>query len=342
MFPRQRSTPDRRHDRPASPDVEGEARDWIVRLTSGEATTADAERFRIWRAAAPAHEAAWRQTVHLWQQTGEAAARFPAALPVRRPPLIGRRAFLGGSAVAASAALAGLGAVRLGLLPSPADLLADHATGTGERRSIGLADGSQVDLDARTALDVDIAVTDGTFGHRRLALHHGAAMFTIAGGEALPAMQVAAGAGSTTTPGGARFALRHLQAPDDDPAAAQVRVVCIDGALTVTAGNTVMLTAGQATDYGTAGCGPAMTADIATETAWQRGLLVFRDRRVDAVIAEVNRYRPGRVILIDDAAAARRISGVFHLDRPDEVVAHLQQSLGLPRRRLPAGLVVLG
>ena len=51
-----------------------EALDWIVRLKSGEATLADAERLIDWRTKSPAHERAFRDAARCWQALGGALA----------------------------------------------------------------------------------------------------------------------------------------------------------------------------------------------------------------------------------------------------------------------------
>jgi ferric-dicitrate binding protein FerR (iron transport regulator) len=43
---------------------------WVVRLKSGEATLADAERLADWRSRSPAHESAFRDAVKCWQAIG--------------------------------------------------------------------------------------------------------------------------------------------------------------------------------------------------------------------------------------------------------------------------------
>ncbi|MEO0960608.1 MAG: hypothetical protein AAFY66_19510, partial [Pseudomonadota bacterium] len=49
----------------------------------------------------------------------------------------------------------------------------------------------------------------------------------------------------------------------------------------------------------------------------------------------------GRVILARSLLAERRVSGTFHLARPDEIVTSLVDALGLERRDLPARIVLL-
>ena len=94
MLPGRRKGGRASHDR--------DARNWLLTLTSGAATEADAEAFRAWLRADPGHEAAFAEQKRLWQALGPAVREEAAArATTRRPPLSGRRAFLGG-AVAAS------------------------------------------------------------------------------------------------------------------------------------------------------------------------------------------------------------------------------------------------
>lgn len=50
-----------------------EALAWVVRLTSGEATRADAQALQAWRGQSPAHEQAYREAARLWRLTRQAA-----------------------------------------------------------------------------------------------------------------------------------------------------------------------------------------------------------------------------------------------------------------------------
>ncbi|MBC9879642.1 DUF4880 domain-containing protein [Bradyrhizobium sp. INPA01-394B] len=45
---------------------------WVVRLNSGDATIADAERLLKWRARSSAHESAFREAVKSWRAIGSA------------------------------------------------------------------------------------------------------------------------------------------------------------------------------------------------------------------------------------------------------------------------------
>src|SRR5215475_10675623 len=87
--------------------LHGEARDWLLLLTSGRATTDDAAGFRHWCAQSTAHAQAFAETRVMWDNLGQAARnlreREQAAEKAASSRRMSRRAFLGG-AVAASAA----------------------------------------------------------------------------------------------------------------------------------------------------------------------------------------------------------------------------------------------
>lgn len=84
----------------ASPDatpqarLAGEARDWLILLTSGRATVADARALRLWCGQSPEHAQAFEQAKALWQ------GLQPAAAALQAPRHFGRRALLGGAIAA--------------------------------------------------------------------------------------------------------------------------------------------------------------------------------------------------------------------------------------------------
>jgi len=51
--------------------------------------------------------------------------------------------------------------------------------------------------------------------------------------------------------------------------------------------------------------------DIARETAWQSGRLIFENDTLQSAAAELNRYTRDPLVIADEQAAQMRISGVF-------------------------------
>ncbi|TNC12014.1 DUF4880 domain-containing protein [Methylobacterium terricola] len=314
--------------------IAGEARAWIVRLTSGAATEADAEACAAWRAQ-PEHDAAFLAAADLWHRTGVAlrghvppADRPRPSAPTRRHVL--RRAAWG---VGAASAAAASGAVALRW----PELSAMHRTGTGEIRTITLAGGTRLDLDAETSVDVSAEAQ-----RQVVTLVTGALVVTATG--SLP-VAVQAGETRTTTRGGAigELAVTCRPAPDGGWLGSRVVTVsCLAGEAEVRSGRETAPTLLRAGDGIEAGQGASVVRRKVDDTAaaWRRGLLVFRDTPLAAVVDDLNRYRPGRIV-VAGTAAARRVTGVFHLDRPNEALASIRTALGLSEYRLGERFILL-
>jgi len=60
--------------------------------------------------------------------------------------------------------------------------------------------------------------------------------------------------------------------------------------------------------------------DVAGLTAWRQGNLVFRDRHLDDVLAEVARYHDTRIRLQNETLGKLRISGTFHTAELDDTL----------------------
>lgn len=299
-----------------------DARAWVVRLTSGQATDADAWALSQWRARSAEHEAAFKEAAQLWRRAGTAGAPVPQ--PGKLPGSWTRRS-LGGLALAAACGGAYWGGTAGGFWPSVSELLADQRTNAGERRRLVLDDGSAVEMNARTSLSVRFAAAE-----RRIDLVMGEALFSVSPDATRP-FAVRAAEGTAT---GTVFGVRTL------PGGA--RVLCLEGRVRIEQGGTAgEIKASEALAYGPAGIGSVGPFDPAVSMAWRSGLLVFRDTPLVDVVAELNRYRPGRLVLTSAIAATRRVSGVFHLDRPDEVLAYMERVLGVRRTASLGGLVLL-
>jgi transmembrane sensor len=299
---------------------------WMMRLTSGDATGEDAEALRIWRNQSPDHEAAYRAAVRLWKAAGNAIA---GAAPAHDRPSSWATFFRYAAVAASLACLVVLGLQQI-FGPSFAELNADYRTRIGERRQVTLADGSVTDMNTGSSLSVQFGAAE-----RRIDLVAGEAVFAVRSDPDRPFV-VTAGNGRTTAIGTV-FAVRHEEA--------RIVVTCLEGLIEVASGPgpAARATAGQQVVYGgsgVTGSGP-VAADITTATAWQKGLLVFRDMPMRRVVDELNRYRRGRIVIANGDLADRRVSGVFHLDRPDEVLSHAERTLGFHQTDITQALTIL-
>jgi transmembrane sensor len=315
---------------PTAEVLKREAYAWLTRLTSGEATAADRATFHQWRTTSPAHGEAFSEAKLLWKVMRPAAeAAMVPDISVAQAKSWHRRAFLGGAMAASAASVAYL-AVRppLDLWPSLAELSSDYRTGTGEQKRVTLADNISVQLNTRTSLSRGTPIA----GMDHIELVSGEA--AIATGRVLPRpLTVTMGDGFTTARD-ATFNVRYVDA--------LACVTCQEGELTVERrGASVTLQPRQQVSYDGKGLGEVVAVDASLVGAWQQGLLIFRHTPLADVVAEVNRYRKGRIILTNDALGHRLVFANFRIDRIEEVVPRLQAAFNLRATYFPGDVVLL-
>ncbi len=319
--------------------VTDEATAWVMLLLSGDATTEDVEALQRWRQQSPAHARAFAEAKLLWDALGPAASDVAGRmdhsgqLPGARGPTrasaghTGRRALIGGALAASVAAAGYLGSKPpFRLWPSIEEMRASYRTGTGEQRQLALSDDVSLILNTQTS----VGIRPAPEGSRGMELIAGEAAITTK--SAVPFVVLAADGHATSTI--ARFDMRRD--------GTTVRVTCLDGTVDVARdGRSVTVPAGHCVIYGARGLREVTPIDLSVATAWQQGQLVFRHESLARVIEEVNRYRPGRIVLLNEKLAERDVVATFHLSRIDDAVEHLARAFGARVRSLPGGLVLL-
>lgn len=313
-----------------------EAVTWVQKLVSGQATPQDAEVLKRWCARSSAHASAFAEASQVWNEAGQAGlylapgADDRAAILARlgRRSVATRRAFLGGLATTAAAAYAVVHP-PLGLWPSFSELAADYRTVTGEQRHIMLADHVSVRLNTQTSISRQPSKGDA----EHLELISGEASFTMPQGVRQSIVVTAAN--GRTVGSGARFDVRYLDGK-------AVCVTCFEGSVQIEySATTTQLAAGRQLRYGENGLGQASAIDPEAEAAWHDGVVVFQATRLSEVVEEINRYRPGRIILANAALAQQPVSGRFRIDQMDTILARLQQAFNAEAQTLPGGIVLL-
>lgn len=315
-----------------------EALAWVVRLRSGEATQADVDAVRAWRATSADHEAAFVQAVQIWRRLqqaadavegrgAEAGDRGPLASLTGTPT---RRALLAGSLAAASAGVAFwlLKQPPLDLWPSLDEMRADFRTAKGERRVVAIGDGVAMTLNTQTSLAVS---SQGDRPDVRLV----AGEVEIKTARALDRWLTVRALGVRMTATEADFSARCV--------AGVVDVTCLAGTVDVEFDRVVVpLRLNQSVSYSDAdGLGTPVAVDRDVATAWQRGLLIVRNQALADVVAEVNRYRTGRIVITNAGLARMLVSGTFQIDRLETFPGQVQQLFGAHVRALPGGVVLL-
>jgi transmembrane sensor len=317
--------------------VRREAYEWIARFVSGEMTSAEVGAMKAWFAQSAAHRNAYAEARRVWCSLGPIASessRGPrkagqgGMASVRRPasaPVPTRRLVLGGALAASAAYL--VVKPPLALWPSYTELLADFRTGIGEQRQLMLADNVSVDLNTRTS----IAVRSRTAAAVQIELLSGET--AISTGAGAPQLTVIAASGRVVATD-AEFNLRCD--------GTHVSVSCLKGQLDVERdGLTTPLSEGQQIGYGNREIGTVYPINPEIVTAWQHGLLIFDRMPVAQVISEVNRYRPGRIVLLNSEIGQRLLNARLRIAEADKIVVQIVRIFAVKARTLPGGIVLL-
>ncbi|NIK88954.1 transmembrane sensor [Rhizomicrobium palustre] len=303
--------------------------DWLVRLTSGRVTAAEAQAFMTWRAQSAVHATAFREALELRQKLQTAAGEFVrddaqnvVHVGFGRPAGMSRRALLGG-AIAASAVGLLVAGMQTELLPTAAELTADYRTATGQQQNVAFAHGLLFELNTQTSMSVR--------NPRAVEVLSGEAAFDAK----LPRQDqfsVAALDGKILA-SDASFNVRNTDGA--------VCVTCVRGHLTVSRGaQFAELSAGQQVQYTERDWSETRKANVELATAWRSGVVMFHDLALSKVVREVNRYRPGKILVAGSGVGRRRLSGLIQIKRPEAILAQLQ-SLGVRVTPLPGGLVLV-
>lgn len=326
-----------------APDqLEQQAWDWLRLLASGNADTEDAERFRRWVRTGAAHQAAFDEARRRWRLFRRPAGAVLHADPslthrsaaVPRGRGMDRRVFLG--AAVSAAAAAGVAAIYppLGLWPSAAEWRADFRTARGEQRTLTLADSIDITMNTQTSIRNDSSAqamrdSDHT---ARIELLTGEAAFDLKPG-ADRSIDVTAGAGRSSTSTG-RFEVRYLDG--------RACVTCIAGTVSIRhPAGARLLQARQQAVYDADAISAVAGIDPTSVSAWRHGVLVLDQTRVADAIDEINRYRSGRVVLMNTAVRDKPVSGRFPLASLDVALWQIQHVFDLQARSLVGGVLVL-
>lgn len=295
----------------AAPDrkVFEAAANWYVQFESQPPTPAERHAWQQWLNGDPAHQAAWNQIEQLQCSLGAMPQDFTRralSATQQRRQVLKWMLVLGGS---------GYVGWNLQQHTSLGNSWADYRTRVGERRRIELADGTHIDLNTSTAIDV---MFDGR--QRLIRLREGEVLIHTGklGGQTPFYVETRQGRVQAL---GTRFTVRQLPG--------STRVGVLEDRVNVSPADqpehSRLLQAGESADFDRQNIGPNQ-AYRQTQAAWVDGQVIVLDARLGDLIDDLARYRPG-VLQCDQASAGLRVSGTFRLDSTDAVLANLQATL---------------
>lgn len=306
-------------------DIDATAAQWVVRMDADDVGDDERAAFDRWMTDAR-HRAAYAMARRLWTDMASLDQTI-VRLPARR-----RSSVQTGVSVGAMAACLMLTVKAASIwYGSPIEwITADHRTAIGEVRRVALSDGSWVTLNTGSA--IVLAFTDQ---ERRIELMRGEIYV-----EAAPMGATERRPLIVETDAGTAKALGTRFSVDRHDAISDVTVMEHTVAVSPAHGDAAVLSPGQRVRISHHSIGPIQSVNGDQATSWQRGRLIFDRAPLADVLAELNRYRRGKILLSRDDLADRQVSGVFDLDNLDGALGSITRELGLKTAQMPLLTVI--
>ena len=296
--------------------IRAQAAVWVTDLHGPERSIALEADLRRWLAEDPRHRQAFELATDAWQSSGNLPAHLPdeprPLAPLTSSPRDRTPSWHARVAFAGAAALALLLAASFYWLKDPA-----LATGSAEQKTVELADGTEVTLNANSLLRVNY--TDRA---RQVTLIHGEALFNVTKHQSRPFVVFIGDRKVIAL--GTRFEVRLEDSHD-----ASFTVTLIEGRVAVerrSAPNSIpiepinavtLLKPGQRLRIAANKPDALDAPAIDKVTAWQHGQLIFEDTSIRDAAAEFNRYGKSRLRIDSSVPSVIRVGGVFRIGDPD-------------------------
>ncbi|MEM8790971.1 MAG: FecR family protein [Pseudomonadota bacterium] len=292
-------------------DPDEAALEWLVRLRDDEADGAQTAAFQNWLNADLRHRHAFRRAERAWGAldalpTGRRRARH------RRPSSLTR--------IAAMLALTVSGAIGW-QAATWSGAFADHSTWPGQQRQIALTDGSEVFLNTSTSLS-----TDWGAARRTVTLHRGEAFFAVAPDTERPFVVLAGDLEVKAL--GTAFSVEIVEDGAD--------VIVTEHSVSVSSEAAGQEIAAAPARVRVSAGRMLASKDVSVETllAWRRGRIIFNDVPLGEVMAELERYLLGRIVIADPSVAELPVTASFRIDDIDGALDAIEQSLPITLRRV--------
>lgn len=287
---------------------------WFATLCAGEITPQQSSKWLHWYQQHEDHRWAWQRVESLQGQLKSMPGHlgYQTLNQAHQNAQLTRRRVLKSLLV-----LLGVGGSSWQLWQSPVGvgLRSDYHTGTGEQRLVRLDDGSQLQLNTTSAVQVAFNPQQ-----RLVHLNQGEiAITTVKDAQQRPFL-VATREGMLRALG-TEFSVRQWE----NQTQLTVQKHAVEVTLKAHPQQTLRVPEGQTLRFSAQVFDPLQPL-TANDISWTKGLLSVSNRRLAEVIAEVARYRHG-MLSCDASAADLRVSGTFPLADTDQLLQVLAQTL---------------
>lgn len=305
------------------------ASDWLVRLEDAPDDRTLQSAFETWLAADIRHVAAWDETLAIARLIAAARPNLEtnvAHIAAHQQRTRAHRKWF--SWIGGAAAACALWIVAPGLVTH---WQADQITGTGEVRTVRLADGSRVVLAPGSAMTVDLQQE-----RRNVRLLRGEAWFDVAHDAGRP-FRVLAGASETRVLGTAF----DVQLTDHGAEVAVGRGVV---KVTLTGSETPVrerLTKGQSLNFDWNGEATLTAIRPDRIAAWRQGQAIVNDRPIGEVIDALRPWYGGYIMASGSDLQRLRVTGLYDLRDPDAALMALGRAHNLNVRKVTPWLRIV-
>lgn len=298
------------------PEVIARAAAWLVQIQEGTLTAEAEAQLQSWRFENAEHERAWQAAMHFKEMMGS----VPGGLsqPVLNRQRLDRRQLLSIALLAVALPVTWTAYRQLPILT------ADYRTATGEQRQITLPDGSQLQLNTGSLVDVQFDAQQ-----RLIRLHRGEIAIQTASDNFIQENSTHRRPFIVATPVGniralgTRFAVRALDNNITQVEVYEHAVVLKPAALEIE----TQLDAGKKALFDRNKI-YLIEDHRQPAAAWVNGQIIADNQRLGDFIADLARYHSG-VLRCDPAVADLRISGVFQLKNPLQVLNVIAGTLAI-------------
>jgi transmembrane sensor len=298
-----------------------EAGEWFIECRAGDLSEASRRELDRWLRKSPEHLSAYLEIAAIWNEgpaldpenqwgieslVSQAAEDKGNVIPLTRPlqqPAPPRRWLV----AAVGIVILGVG-IAVWLMPSKAPT---YLTATGEQRSLTLDDGSTIDLNSRSRIQVRYSRHE-----RTIDLLEGEALFNVAKDSARPFV-VRSGATPISVLG-TQFDVYKK------PGGTIVSVV--EGRVAI---ENIILDTGEQAIAAPGAVRKSEHPNVAGITAWTQHQIVFDSASLAEVAEEFNRYNQRQLVIQDAALGKLHISGVFSSTDSTSLVRFLRLRPGL-------------
>lgn len=276
---------------------------WLALIESGSASDQDRAELQRWRDSHSTHEQAWQKAQMLRQRFADLPSALAMASLDRPQP--SRRTVI----KRAVGAVVLVPAAWLISRQLPLDVWsADLRTATGEGKKVQLTDGSSLQLNTASAVDIDLS-------KRLLKLVEGEIALNVPGTKPL----------TIQTHFGQIVVSQSEVCVRQGASGCKVSVLKGAVQLQPLRGPVFSLRGGQQVSLRAAGAGNVEPFDVLAP-GWRDGVLMAQNQPLGDFLRELSSYRPG-VLRWEPELESLRVTGSFRLDDTDRILALLAASL---------------